>query len=257
MSEGTVRYEREGSVATIVFDRPAARNAMTWTMYEGLAAACERVAGDGVRVAVLRGAGGKAFVAGTDIAQFRDFSSGEDGVAYERRIARYLDAVARVPVPTLAVIEGAAIGCVLAIATISDLRIATPATRFGVPIARTLGNCLSIENLAALASEFGVARTKRMLLAAENLGAEEALACGFLAEIVAPEALDARVRAVAEQLAGNAPITMRVTKEALRRLAAAGIPDGEDLVRETYASEDFRIGVEAFLAKTPPRWTGR
>lgn len=258
MSEGAVRYERDGVVGRITFDRPAARNAMTWTMYDELARACEKIAADSeVRVAVLRGAGGKAFVAGTDIGQFRDFKSGEDGVDYERRIAKYLAAVEELPVPTIAVVEGWAIGGGLAIAAACDLRVATPGSRFGVPIARTLGNCLSIANTACLAAELGLARTKRMLLLAEMLAAEELLAAGFLAEIVAPTELDARVDQLCERLAGNAPITMRVTKESLRRLLHAGFPDGEDLIRQCYGSQDFRIGVESFMEKREPRWTGK
>ncbi|MFN7086839.1 MAG: enoyl-CoA hydratase/isomerase family protein [Burkholderiales bacterium] len=255
--QGAVRYRKEGAAAHITFDRPAARNAMTWTMYEQLAQACEQVAADpAVRVAVLRGAGGKAFVAGTDIAQFRAFESAQDGVEYERKVAQYLAHVENLRVPTLAVIEGWAIGGGLAIAAVCDLRIATPGTRFGVPIARTLGNCLSLENLALLVAAFGAARTKKMLILAENLTAEEALGAGFLAEIVAPEALDARVRELCARLAAHAPVTLRVTKEALRRLLHAGLPGDADLIRECYGSRDFHIGVEAFLAKQPPHWTG-
>ena len=258
MSEGAVRYERDGVVGRITFDRPAARNAMTWTMYDELARACEKIAADSeVRVAVLRGAGGKAFVAGTDIGQFRDFKSGEDGVDYERRVATYLAAVEELPVPTIAVVEGWAIGGGLAIAAACDLRVATPGSRFGVPIARTLGNCLSIANTACLAAELGLARTKRMLLLAEMLAAEELLAAGFLAEIVTADELDARVNQLCERLAGNAPITMRVTRESLRRLLHAGLPDGEDLIRQCYGSQDFHIGVESFMEKREPRWTGK
>jgi enoyl-CoA hydratase/carnithine racemase len=257
-NEGTVHLRREGPVAHVTFDRPAARNAMTWTMYQALGAACERIAADpAVRVAVFRGAGGKAFVAGTDIAQFRDFKSGEDGTRYEEVMQRHLAAVEQLPIPTLAVIEGWAVGGGLAIATACDLRIATPGSRFGVPIARTLGNCLSVENIALIAAAFGLGRTKRMLLLAEMLTAEETLTAGFLSEIVPAERLDARVADVCARLAGHAPITMRVTKEAIRRLLHAGLPAGDDLIRECYGSEDFRIGVEAFVAKREPRWTGR
>lgn len=261
MTDGTVHYRRTGAngeIAHVIFDRPAARNAMTWTMYEQMADACKKIAADtSVRVALFRGAGGKAFVAGTDISQFLEFKSGEDGVAYERKVAEYFGAVETLRVPTLAVVEGWAIGGGLAIATACDLRIATPGTRLGVPIARTLGNCLSVANCALLASAFGMARTKKMLLLAENLGAEEALACGFLTEIVAPEQLDVRIAEISERLAGNAPITMRVTKEALRRVLHANLADGEDLIRECYGSDDFRIGREAFVGKQTPRWTGR
>ncbi|MEQ1775684.1 MAG: enoyl-CoA hydratase/isomerase family protein [Burkholderiales bacterium] len=263
-NEGAVHYQRTGAhgeIAHIIFDRPAARNAMTWTMYEQMADACKKIAADAsVRVAVFRGTGGKAFVAGTDISQFLDFKSGEDGIAYERQVAAHLAAVETLPVPALAVIEGWAIGGGLAIATACDLRIATPGSRFGVPIARTLGNCLSVENVALIANAFGHARAKKMLLLAENLTDTEALACGYLSEIVAPENLDARINALCERIAGNAPITLRVTKEGLRRALHAGLPEmtaGEDLIRACYGSEDFRIGREAFVAKQTPRWTGR
>jgi enoyl-CoA hydratase len=258
MSDGEVRYNRDGAVATVIFDRPAARNAMTWRMYEQLGEACARMRSeDGLRVAIFRGAGGKSFIAGTDIAQFQAFRGGEDGIAYEEKMEGYLTAVETLPVPTLAVVEGFAIGGGLAIAASCDLRIATPGSRFGVPIARTLGNCLSIVNYARLVAGLGASRAKKVLLLAENLSAEEALAGGFLSEIVAPEQLDARVAELASRLAQHAPITMRVSKEAIRRLLHAGLPDGDDLVRACYGSDDFKTGVNAFVEKRTPRWTGK
>lgn len=258
MTDGEVRVLRDGGVATILFDRPQARNAMTWRMYEGLAAACAELSRDGsVRVTVLRGVGGKAFIAGTDIAQFREFTKPEDGVAYEEKMEVYLAALEAMPMPTLAVVEGWAIGGGLAIAASCDLRIATPGTKFGVPIARTLGNCLSVTNYARLVASLGPSRTKQMMLMAENVSAEDALAAGFLMEIAEPAALDARVTAICERLLGNAPVTMRVTKEAIRRLQHVGIPDGDDLVRAAYGSDDFHEGVDAFVAKRPPQWKGR
>lgn len=257
MDEGTTRYERDDVIARITFDRQAARNAMTWAMYDQLGAACAKMAADPeIRVAVFRGAGGKAFVAGTDIGQFREFRTGEDGIEYERRMAKILSAVEQIRVPTLAVIEGWAIGGGLAIACACDLRIATPGTRFGVPIARTLGNCLSVENYALVVAAFGVSRAKKMLMLAENLTAEESLTAGFLSEVVPPEQLDSRVQELCDKLAKNAPITMRVTKESIRRLLHAGLPAGEDLIRECYGSKDFHEGVEAFVAKREPRWKG-
>jgi enoyl-CoA hydratase len=258
MSDGEVRYSRDGEVATVIFDRPAARNAMTWRMYEQLGAACARIRSeDGLRVAVFRGAGGKAFVAGTDIAQFQAFRGAEDGIAYEAKMDGCIGDLESLPLPTLAVIEGFAIGGGLAIATACDLRIATPGSRFGVPIARTLGNCLSLANYARLVAGFGAARAKRMLLLAENLSAEEALASGFLSEIVEPTDLDRRVAELTARLAQHAPVTMRVSKEAIRRIVQAGLPDGDDLVRACYGSDDFRIGVTAFIEKRAPQWNGR
>ena len=257
MTDGEVRYARDGQVATVIFDRPAARNAMTWRMYEQLGEACARIRADAdVRVAVFRGAGGKAFIAGTDIAQFQSFSSAEDGIAYEAKMEGYIGAVEALAVPTLAVIEGFAIGGGLAIAAVCDLRIATPGSRFGVPIARTLGNCLSMANYARLVAALGVSRAKRMLLLAENLAAEEALAGGFLAAIVPPADLDRRIAELTDRLAHHAPITMRVSKEAIRRLIHAGLPQGDDLVRACYGSEDFHIGVRAFVDKKEPGWSG-
>ena len=258
MSDGEVRLTRDGVVATILFDRPQARNAMTWQMYEGLAAACTELSRDkGVRVAVLRGVGGKAFIAGTDIAQFQEFTTAEQGVAYEAKMEGYLSALEVLPMPTLAVVEGWAIGGGLAIAACCDLRIATTGSKFGVPIARTLGNCLSVANYARLVAALGQARAKRMLLMAENLVAEDALAAGFLMDVVDSAALDVRIVEICERLNDNAPVTMRVTKEAMRRLQQAGIPGGDDLVRACYGSDDFHTGVKAFVEKRTPQWSGR
>jgi enoyl-CoA hydratase len=255
---GQVRLDIADGVASVVFDRPAARNAMTWAMYEQLGAICDRLANEpGVRVACLRGAGGEAFVAGTDIEQFKAFQGGRDGVAYERRIDEGIERLEALPMPTVAVIDGWAVGGGLAIATACDIRIATPAARLGVPIARTLGNCLSAANLARLVASFGRPRVQRMLVGAEILTAEEGLACGYLAQLVPAEGIDAAAAALCRRLAALAPVTQAVTKEALRRLLLTNLPDVEDLILRAYGSEDFREGVEAFSQKRAPAWRGR
>ena len=244
-----VRYELEDETAWVTFDRPEARNAMTFEMYDQLVDACDAVDADrDVKVMVLSGAGGKAFVAGTDINQFTAFQSGEDGVAYERRIDAVLDRLEAVRKPTVAFVEGVAMGSGFAIAAACDLRVITSGATFGMPIARTVGNCLSMANYARLAALLGEARLKDIVLTARAIDAGEALATGLATEVV--DDAQARTTELCETLASHAPQTIRITKEALRRLRAAGLPDGDDLVREAYASQDFKDRVAAFLAKS-------
>jgi len=258
MNEGVTRLTVDGAVASVVFDRPAARNAMTWGMYQQLGDICDRLAADpGIRVVSFRGAGGEAFVAGTDIEQFKQFKDGADGVAYEKRIDACMAKLEALPMPTVAVIEGWTVGGGLAIATACDIRIGTPSARLGVPIARTLGNCLSVGNLARLVAAFGRPRVQRMLIGAEILKAEEAQACGYLAEVVGADAIDAAAGALCRRLASLAPVTQVVTKEGLRRLLLQNLPDAEDLILRSYGSDDFREGVNAFSEKRSPAWRGR
>src|SRR6478672_2796624 len=244
-----VIVERSDAIVTLTFNRPEARNAMTWEMYDRLYQTCEEVdADDSIRVLVLKGAGGKAFVAGTDIGQFTEFKSGDDGLRYELEGDRRTFRVARVRKPVIAQIEGFAVGGGLGIAAGADLRVATPESRFGAPIARTLGNCLSMQAYARYLDLFGPSRLKELIFTARLLSADEALAAGFVHEIVAPEAIEARVRELAQTVASHAPITLSVTKEAVRRIQEARtIPNGDDLVAKTYGSDDFREGVRAFL----------
>ena len=259
MASDEILIARDGPVMTLTFNRPAARNALTWSMYEGLTRACEDVdADDSIRVMVLRGAGGQAFVAGTDIAQFPSFTGAADGIAYERDGDRRIGRLEQVRKPVIGEIRGFAVGAGLRIAAACDLRIATPDARFGAPIARTLGNCLSAEAYARLVDFLGPSRVTALLFTAKLVTAEEAHAAGFVHEVVAPDAIDARVRTIAGEIAGHAPITLRVTKEAVRRIRAARpVPDIEDLIAETYGSVDFREGVRAFLEKRTPQWKGR
>ncbi len=250
---------RDGAIVTLTFNRPQARNAMTWAMYQRLYDTCEEVdADDNVRVLVLKGAGGKAFVAGTDIGQFTEFKDGEDGLRYERDNNHRSGRIARVGKPVIAQIEGVAVGGGFGIAAGADVRIGTPDARFGLPMARTLGNCLSMAAYASFMDLLGPSRLKEMMFSARLLSAAEALAAGFLHEIVAADAIEARVRELAATIASHAPITLQVTKEAIRRIQQARtLPDGDDLIARTYGSADFHEGVRAFVDKRAPRWTGR
>jgi enoyl-CoA hydratase/carnithine racemase len=242
----SVVYERRGPAAWVTFDRPQAHNAMTYEMYEALFESCERAdADEEVRALVLRGAGGRAFVAGTDIRQFLDFTSGEDGIAYEARIERVESRLETVGKPTIALVDGFAMGSGIVLAATCDLRICTPEAKFGLPIARTVGNCLSMENYARLVAVVGEARLKDIVFTARAVEAREALAIGLATEVVADA--EARVEELCSLIAGHAAVTLRVTKEALRRLRPRA--DGDDLVREAYTSEEFRRRVQAFLKR--------
>jgi enoyl-CoA hydratase len=256
--DGELLYERRDAAAVITFNRPQARNAMTFAMYEGLVARCDEIdADDDVRVVVFRGAGGRAFVSGTDIRQFLDFDSGRTGVEYEADIDRYLGRLDSLRKPAIALVEGYAVGAGLSIAAACDLRVCTPDAQFGLPVARTLGNCLSMTGYARLVAVLGEARAKDIVFTARMVSADEAHAAGLVSAVVPAEEIEAHVFELAERVAGHAPITLRVTKEALRRLREANVPDGADLVAEAYGSEDFRQGVEAFLEKRRHTWTGR
>jgi enoyl-CoA hydratase/carnithine racemase len=254
-------YDTDGPVATLTFNRPEARNAMTWEMYDDLVAVCERVdSDDAVRVLVFRGAGGKAFVAGTDIAQFQNFKNRDDGVKYEERLDGVLDRLERVTKPTIAQVEGVAAGGGCAIALTCDLRVATPEASFGIPIARTLGNCLSGTSYSRLLDIMGPGAVKDMLFTGRLIGGAEAHSLGIVNRLVPAGEIEATVRALAAGIAANAPLTLRATKEMIRRVLAKrrlAAGDDADMVEMCYTSADFREGVTAFLAKRKPVWTGQ
>ena len=246
-------FEQDGAVATLTINRPHVRNAMTFAMYGALADHCRAVATDpSVRVLILRATGDKAFVSGTDIKELRTIQSGEDGLAYEAMVDAAIDALEAVEKPVLCAIRGAVTGGGLAMAAASDIRIATPDARLGIPIARTLGNFISGATLARVVASVGDAQARRMLILGELVSAREAHALGFLTELADPDNLDARVREVAHQLAANAPKTIAAVKVALRRMRTACLPNVDDLVHRCYDSAAFREGVAAFLEKRRP-----
>ena len=248
----------ENNVAHITFDHVAARNAMTVGMYERLRAICLDIAAmPMIRVVVLRGAGGKSFVSGSDIAQFSGFRDGNDGIAYEASIDTYFAPLIDLPIPTIAVVDGLAVGGGLAIASCCDFRIATHDARFGVPIARTLGNCLSAGNVAWLTHHLGVGIVKRMLLLAELVPANELLANGFIFKTYSAEDMDGAANALASRLSSLAPVTQKVSKATIHRVLRSQLPNCDDLVRECYGSADFKTGVNAFLNGIPPKWEGK
>jgi enoyl-CoA hydratase len=253
-------YEVRGPVGVVTFNRPAAHNALTFAMYDRLGEICATAPTDGrLRALIITGAGGRAFAAGTDISLFRDFRTAADGFAYEARMEEVFIKLERCPVPTIAAIPGICTGGAAVIAAACDLRIATRSLKFGFPIARTLANMLSATNIARVAALTGVGRAVDMLMTTRLMGADEALAVGLVNELFdTPEALMQRAHALAAQIATQAPLTMRATKEVVRRLRerAAGIED-KDLIALCYGSADFQEGLDAFLTKRTPKFAGR
>jgi enoyl-CoA hydratase/carnithine racemase len=257
MPSSNLDWDINGSVGVVTFNRPEARNALTWDMYDALIAACDTAdtAGD-LRVLIIRGAGG-AFAAGTDISQFREFAGGEAGVAYERRLDAVVDRVERMRIPTIASVDGAAVGGGCAIAMACDLRICSDRARFGVPVARTLGNCLSMANTARMVDLLGVTVTKDLLLTGRLIDADEALRRGLTMAVVPVDRLEEETLKMAAELATRASSTVTATKAMLLRLRdhrrpAAGLAD--DILRECYGSRDFKEGVAAFLDGRKPRF---
>src|ERR1700727_2229724 len=178
-------YTVEDGIARLTFNRPQARNALTFAMYEQMAAICEAVNADrSIKAMILTGTGDKAFASGTDISQFRAFKPAQDSLDYESRIDRVLGTLEAVRVPTIAAIAGACTGGGAGIAACCDIRIGTQAARIGFPIARTLGNCLSMSNISRLTALIGPARVKDIIFTARLVGAEEAASAGLLTEVV-------------------------------------------------------------------------
>ena len=259
MSSEEILFEAKDGIAWLIFNRPEARNAMTFSMYDRLGELCAQVNSDeSVRVLILRGAGDKAFVAGTDISQFRSFDKPEHATAYEARMDRVFDALEDVRVPTIAAIQGACTGGGAGIAAACDLRIGASSAKFGFPIARTLGNTLSTRNFARLAGLIGVARTKDIIFLARLMDAEEMRAIGLLNEVTGEGDLHARAEEMARTLMEHAPITLRTAKRALNEVLRGWAPKSSSAhVIEAYMSGDFKEGIEAFLGKRKPRWKGK
>lgn len=261
MFPSSAQFVVDGAVASLTFNRPEAMNALTWEMYDALAHACDRVDFDRtIRVFLVKGQGGKAFAAGTDISQFTTLSTREDALAYERRLDAVIARLEGVAAATIAQVEGVAAGGGCAIAFACDLRVCTPGARFGVPIARTLGNCLSAANCARMLDLVGPTLLKDLLFTGRFMDAAEANRLGLVTRMAEPEQVDQVATELAASIVANAPLTIQATKETVRRIEVCRRIEQtaiDDLIVSCYTSEDFRNAVTAFLDKRPPSFTGR
>ena len=254
-------FEIDGSVSWITFNQPEKRNAISLEMWEGLATALElAMTNDAIKVVVLKGAGGQAFVSGADISEFDvKRNSAKAKVAYAEitgRATRYLRQSGK---PVIALIEGFCIGGGLATALQTDVRFATPGSTFGIPAAR-LGLGYEYEGLELLTQIIGPARARDIMMSARVFGAGEALQMG-LVNFVEPEAdIHAAVAAYADRIATNAPLTIRAARSAISD--AMLHPSKRDraavqaLIDACFDSEDYREGRRAFAEKRPPNFNG-
>ena len=255
-----IRVQRDGVIATVVLNRPHKLNALTKPMWQRLGAVMRELSDDDtLRCIVLRGAGGKAFAPGNDIAEFAsERSNFAQGKAYGAVLHAALGAIADCRHPTVALIEGICVGGGLEIAALCDLRICGESSRFGVPINK-LGLVMAHAELAALVQLAGRATALEMLLEGRVFDAGEALAKRLVNRVVADAQVEAEAYATARRIAAGAPLVARWHKQFMRQLnAGRALTEAErDEGFRCYDSEDFRIGYRAFLAKEPPGFVGR
>ena len=260
MSDEPILVARDGTLATVVLNRPHKLNALTKPMWQRLGAVMRELsADDSLRCVVLRGAGGKACAPGNDIAEFEtERSSFDQGKAYGAVLHGALGAIADCRHPTLALIEGICVGGGLEIAALCDIRICGEGSRFGVPINK-LGLVMAHAELAALVQLAGRAVALEMLLEGRVFGAREALDKRLVHRVVPDTEVEAEAYASARRIAAGAPLVARWHKRFLRQIdsgTALTEADRDEGFR-CYDTEDFRIGLQAFLGKATPEFVGR
>jgi enoyl-CoA hydratase/carnithine racemase len=261
MAERPLLLQLEAPVATIVFNRPGARNALNDDMQRALPPMLERLHQDAsIRVLVLRGAGGKAFAAGDDITQFVHWGA-EEALAHYHHLEAFIGAIEAFPKPTIALIQGFAVGAGLEVAAACDVRYASADSRVGIPIAR-LGHTVDLRNALRLIRLVGPSRVKELLFTAELIGAEEALQSGLINRVLPADQVEGYTYEMARKMATYAPLSLRQSKASVRicleNPELRGIDEPAAIAAALYDSEDFHAGVEAFLNKQPlPPFRGR
>ncbi len=252
---------KDNGIGWMNFNNPERRNAMSLAMRDAMAEIFEAYAKDPeVRVLVLRGAGGKAFVSGADISEFKDRrNSAEAEAAYYETVSRSLKAMAAFDKPTIAMIEGFCVGGGMAMALECDLRLASEDSEFGIPAAK-LGLAYSYDNLKALTNVVGPAYAKQILFTGSRLNAKKALEIGLINDMLSRADLEARVRGICAEIVGNAPLTIRAAKatinETLKDEHARDMDRINGLMKQCFDSRDFQEGREAFMEKRKPVFQG-
>ncbi|MBV9744173.1 MAG: enoyl-CoA hydratase/isomerase family protein [Acidobacteriia bacterium] len=252
----------DGAVATLTFNNPERHNAMSLEMWQAATTALVALIDDpAVRVIVLTGAGGKAFVSGADISKFESERASADGVAtYNAAVESFSKILYDCSQPTIAMIRGYCIGGGIGIAVCCDLRLATENSRFGVPAAK-LGLGYGMESLRRLMQLIGPQFTAEMLFTARQFDATEAAQMGLINRVLPESEIESYVADMAQTIAGNAPLTIRAAKRIIRELLRDGVVRDTrkcgSLVDACFESEDYREGRRAFLEKRKPVFKGK
>lgn len=260
MSSGKLRIEREGPIGYVVLDNPARRNAISAGMWRSFPVLLEELGRDpSVRCIVLRGEGDIAFAAGADISEFESNRASDDGVrSYEAATSAAHHALESTLKPVIAQIRGFCIGGGLAVALSCDLRYCADDSQFAIPAAR-LGLGYGLHGHRRLVATVGHAQAREIMFSARRYDAAGALELGLVNRVLPATELDAWVRALAHDLAANAPLTQAASKAAINAAIAeqGDYEQCEALIKRCMASADYREGRTAFMEKRKPKFEGR
>jgi enoyl-CoA hydratase/carnithine racemase len=255
-----ILVKQDGAIATVIFNRPQVRNAISLAMWQEIRAVTDRLAKEeSVRSVVYRGAGTVAFASGADISEFKEVRKDiASAKAYNRETETAYSAIRTCPKPTVAMIYGFCMGGAMAIAMACDLRFAAEGAKFGIPAAR-LGIVYGLESVRQLVDLVGPSRAKDILFSGRTFDAHEAAQMGFINRVLPVGALEAYTSDYLRQVTANAPLSIRGAKETIEGIVSGGVQEDQlrQLAIAVFDSHDYREGVQAFLEKRPPRFEGR